>query len=79
MTKYLHKSAGQRMPKGVRRIRRSRDWHATSPAIVSSWGSDWRWQSVEGLEVEYVERQLAVAGVLKVFRYEQRVEASPDD
>jgi hypothetical protein len=79
VTKYLHKSAGQVMPKGARRIRRSRDWHREIPPIVSRWGDDWSWQSVEGLEPEYVERQLAVAGVLQVFRYEGRVEPSAAD
>jgi hypothetical protein len=79
VTKYLHKSAGQEMPKGVRRIRRSRAWYSETPAIVANWGPDWQWQVVEGLETEYVERQLAAAGVLQVFRYEQRVEVAADD
>lgn len=79
VTKYLHKSAGQTMPKGARRIRRSRDWYSEPPAIVSRWGDDWQWQSVEGLEPEYIDRQLAAAGVLTVFRYEGRVEPSTDD
>lgn len=79
VTKYLHKSAGQQMPKGARRIRRSRDWLREPPGIVSSWGPDWSWQSVEGLEVEYVRRQLAAAGVLEVFDFVQRVEVSPED
>jgi hypothetical protein len=79
VTKYLHKSAGQTMPKGARRIRRSRDWYQEIPPIVSRWGDDWSWQSVEGLEPAYVDRQLAAAGVLQVFRYEGRVEPSADD
>jgi hypothetical protein len=79
VTKYLHKSAGQEMPKGARRIRRSRDWYDAPPVITSNWGPDWRWESVEGLELEYVERQLGAAGILTVFRYEQRVESSADD
>lgn len=79
VTKYLHKGAGQQMPKGTRRIRRSRNWYTEPPAIVSSWGPGWRWQSVEGLELEYVERQLAAAGVLQVFRYDQRVEVAAHD
>lgn len=78
VTKYLHKSAGQQMPKGARRIRRSRDWYSEPPAIVSRWGPDWVWRSVEGLDAEFVERDLASAGILQVFRYEQRVEASDD-
>lgn len=79
VTKYLHKSAGQEMPRGARRIRRSRDWLREPPAIVSRWGPGWEWQSVEGLEPEYVERQLAAAGVLTVFRYEQQAEVSHED
>ena len=79
VTKYLHKSAGQQMPKGARRIRRSRDWLQEPPGIVSSWGPDWSWQSVEGLEPEYVHRQLVAAGVLQVFDFVQRVEALPED
>ena len=31
VTKYLHKSAGQQLQKGARRIRRSRDWYVASP------------------------------------------------
>ncbi len=79
VTKYLHKSAGQVMPKGARRIRRSRDWYHEPPAIVCKWGPDWRWESVEHLDEVLVERQLAAAGVLRVFRYEQRVEPSASD
>jgi hypothetical protein len=79
VTKYLHKSAGQVMPKGARRIRRSRDWYVEPPTIVSRWGDDWSWQSVEGLEPEYVKRQLAGAGVLQVFEYEVRAEMAGDD
>jgi hypothetical protein len=79
VTKYLHKSAGQVMPKGARRIRRSRDWYKEPPEIVSRWGDEWQWQSVEGLDPEYVDRQLAAAGVLQVFRYEGRVEPSSTD
>ncbi len=79
VTKYLHKSAGQVMPKGARRIRRSRDWFEEPPAIVSRWGDEWQWQSVEGLEPEYVRRQLAASGVLQVFEYETRAPLAADD
>ncbi len=79
VTKYLHKSAGQVMPKGARRIRRSRDWCEEPKPIASRWGDDWSWRSVEGLEPEYVKRQLAGAGVLQVFEYEVRAEMAGDD
>ncbi len=79
VTKYLHKSAGQVMPKGARRIRRSRNWYQEPPAIAARWGQDWSWQSVDGLEPEYLDRQLAAAGVLQVFRYDGRVEPSAAD
>ena len=74
VTKYLHKSAGQQLPKGARRVRRSRDWF-TPPARPScSWGPDWRWQSVEGLDLDQVERDLVGKGY-EVLNYLQR----PDD
>jgi len=79
VTKYLHKSAGQEMPKGARRIRRSRSWHTEPPPIVSRWGEGWKWQSVEGWDDAYIDRQLAAAGILQVFRFEQRIEASDRD
>jgi hypothetical protein len=74
VTKYLHKSAGQELAKGARRIRRSRDWFVAPERPSCSWGPDWRWQSVEGLDFDQVERELIVAGY-EVLSYVQR----PDD
>ncbi len=71
VTKYLHKSAGQRLPKGVRRIRRSRDWHMPEPRAACTWGPDWAWQSVEGLDLAQVEHELRDKGY-EVFSYAQR-------
>ncbi len=71
VTKYLHKSAGQALPKGARRIRRSRDWHTAPPRPSCSWGPGWRWQTVEGLDAEYVERELVGKGY-EVLNYAQR-------
>jgi hypothetical protein len=79
VTKYLHKSAGQEMPKGVRRIRRSRGWLIETPAIRGSWGPDWRWQSTEGQDGDYVEAKLRAQGILEVFRYDQRVDVAASD
>jgi len=79
VTKYLHKSAGQEMPKGVRRIRRSRSWLTEPPTIKGAWGEGWRWQSVEGWDGDYVEAKLRAEGVLEVFRYDQRVDVASDD
>lgn len=79
VTKYLHKSAGQQMPRGARRIRRSRDWLQEPPAIVSSWGPDWVWSSVEGQDPEFVRRKLLAGGVVQVFDFTQRVEVSHED
>lgn len=79
VTKYLHKSAGQEMPKGARRIRRSRDWFAAPAAIACSWGPGWEWQSVEHLDEDLVVCQLGAAGYTRVFVYEQRVELAGDD
>lgn len=74
VTKYLHKSARQVLAKGARRIRRSRDWYTAPPRPTCSWGSDWQWQSVEGLNAEFVERDLVSKGY-EVLNYVQR----PDD
>jgi hypothetical protein len=75
VTKYLHKSAGQQLPKGARRVRRSRDWFKPeAKPILCKWGPDWAWQSVEGLALDQVERDLARAGYA-VLSYVQR----PDD
>ena len=79
VTKYLHKSAGQQMPKGARRIRRSRDWYQEPPLIKGNWGPDWKWQSIEGLDVDAVEAELRSQGVLQVFRYDRRVDVAADD
>jgi hypothetical protein len=79
VTKYLHKSVGQAMPKGARRIRRSRDWFTESPAIRGTWGEGWRWQSIEGLDHDVVEAEMRAQGVLAVFRYDQRVDVAPGD
>jgi hypothetical protein len=79
VTKYLHKSAGQEMPKGVRRIRRSRDWFAEPPTIRGGWGEGWRWQPIEGLDHDAVEAQMRAQGVLAVFRYDQRVDVAASD
>jgi hypothetical protein len=79
VTKYLHKSAGQHMPKGVRRIRRSRDWFTESPMVKGTWGEGWRWQVIEGLDSDRVETEMRAQGVLQVFRYDQRVDVAPGD
>ncbi len=79
VTKYLHKSAGQEMPKGVRRIRRSRDWFTESPTVKGSWGPGWQWQPIEGLDHDVVEAEMRAQGVLVVFRYDQRVDVGPGD
>jgi hypothetical protein len=71
VTKYLHKSAGQVLEKGARRIRRSRDWYAAPARPTCSWGPDWRWQSVEGLDFGQVERDLVGKGY-EVLSYVQR-------
>jgi hypothetical protein len=74
VTKYLHKSAGQVLAKGARRIRRSRDWYEAPARPTCNWGPGWQWQSVEGLDVEFVERDLVSKGY-EVLSYVQR----PDD
>jgi hypothetical protein len=79
VTKYLHKSAGQPMPRGARRIRRSRDWLVEVPAIKGSWGPDWVWQPTDGQDGDYVEAKLRAQGVLEVFRYDQRVDVALGD
>ncbi len=79
VTKYLHKSAGQEMPKGVRRIRRSRDWFTEPPTIKGTWGDGWQWQPIEGLDHDVVEAEMRAQGVLEVFRYDQRVDVASDD
>ncbi len=79
VTKYLHKSAGQEMPKGVRRIRRSRDWFTEPPTIKGTWGAGWRWQPIEGLDHDAVEVEMRAQGVLEVFRYDQRVDVAGMD
>jgi hypothetical protein len=74
VTKYLHKSAGQELAKGARRIRRSRDWY-TEPARPScTWGPDWKWQELAGFDVDYLQHDLASKGY-EVLNYVQR----PDD
>jgi hypothetical protein len=79
VTKYLHKSAGQEMPKGVRRIRRSRDWFTEPPTIRGTWGEGWQWQSIEGLDHDAVEAEMRAQGVLEVFCYDQRVDVAAND
>lgn len=74
VTKYLHKAAGQILPKGARRIRRSRDWYSPPPKPRCSWGPDWQWQSIEHLDGERVRAELVAAGY-EVLSYSQR----PDD
>jgi hypothetical protein len=71
VTKYLHKAAGQQLAKGARRVRRSRDWHIAPPRPTCSWGPEWSWQSVEGLDTEFVERDLVSKGY-EVLNYVQR-------
>lgn len=71
VTKYLHKSAGQQLPKGARRIRRSQGWYVAPPRPTCSWGPDWSWQSVEGLGLDQVERELVSKGY-EVLSYVQR-------
>ncbi len=72
VTKYLHKAAGQELAKGARRIRCSRDWYAAPSRPTCSWGPEWRWQSVEGLDTELVERELIGKGY-EVLNYVQRL------
>lgn len=71
VTKYLHKSAGQALPKGARRIRRSQDWYTPPPRPSCSWGPGWEWQSIEHLDADQVERELVGKGY-EVLRYVQR-------
>lgn len=71
VTKYLHKSAGQHLPKGARRIRRSQGWYVAPPRPTCSWGPEWSWQSVEGLGLDQVERELVSKGY-EVLNYVQR-------
>jgi hypothetical protein len=73
VTKYLHKSAGQQLPKGTRRVRRSRDWYSAPVRPACSWGPDWVWQSVEGFDAEYIEHKLLSAGY-QVLSYLQRAD-----
>jgi hypothetical protein len=75
VTKYLHKAAGQQLAKGANRVRRSRDWHIAPSRSTCSWGSDWRWQSIEGLGFDQVERELVEKGY-EVLSYVQRPQAS---
>ncbi len=77
VTKYLHKSAGQEFPDGARRIRRSRDWFGSSASIKCEWGPGWSWRSGEGLDREYLGRQLRGAGYT-VVELEQRPERDGD-
>lgn len=71
VVKYLHKSAGQEFPKGVRRIRRSRDWWNPPKQIVCKWGPDWQWQSIEHLDPDREEVNLRELGY-QVVRFDQR-------
>jgi hypothetical protein len=71
VTKYLHKSVGQELAKGTRRIRRSWDWHVAPSRPSCSWGPEWRWQSVEGLDLDQVERDLVRKGY-QLLSYVQR-------
>jgi hypothetical protein len=73
VTKYLHKSAGQQLPKGARRIRRSQGWYTSLSRPTCSWGPEWAWQSVEGLAFEQVERELVGKGY-EVLSYLQRTD-----
>jgi hypothetical protein len=73
VTKYLHKSAGQELMKGTRRIRRSRDWYSVPSRPSCNWGSDWQWQSIEGLDLDRVERELVMKGY-EVLSYIQRLD-----
>ncbi len=73
VTKYLHKSAGQQLPKGARRIRRSQGWYIAPPRPMCSWGPEWAWQSVEGLALEQVEQELVGKGY-EVLSYLQRID-----
>ncbi len=74
VTKYLHKSAGQVLAKGARRIRRSRDWYAAPARPSCSWGPGWKWQELAGFDLDYLEHDLASKGY-EVLNYVQR----PDD
>lgn len=73
VTKYLHKSAGQHLAKGARRVRRSRDWYTPPPKPTCTWGPGWAWQSVEGLDLADVERELLGKGY-EVLSYVQRAD-----
>lgn len=71
VTKYLHKSAGQELAKGARRIRRSRDWYTEPPRPACSWGPDWKWQELAGFDPDYLRDDLVSKGY-EVLNYVQR-------
>ncbi len=77
VTKYLTKSAGQVMPKGVRRVRMSQDWYEKPKQPSCVWGEGWQWQAWDVVDPDFVERRLLGDGVLNVHRLD--VEVSIDD
>lgn len=79
VTKYLHKSAGQEMPKGARRIRRSRDWWLEAKRKPCDWGEGWQWELVEQFVAEDLDALKLQFGIQRLFHYEQRIEATSDD
>ena len=77
VTKYLTKSAGQVMPKGVRRVRMSQDWYEKPKQPLCVWGEGWQWQAWDAVDPDFVEHRLLGDGVLNVHRLD--VEVSSDD
>ncbi len=75
VTKYLHKGAGQQFPKGVRRVRRSRDWWRPPLTIACKWGAGWEWHSREHCDPDDQERHLTSLGY-QVTRFDQRIEGA---
>ena len=69
ITKYITKASAQRFPKGVRRVRRSRDW-APRP-VAGKWGEGWKWRLCERTNAARVAGELVGAGYL-LAEYEQR-------
>ncbi len=68
VTKYLTKSAGQHMPKQVRRVRMSQDWYEKPKQPKCVWGDGWQWEVWDDVDPDWVERKLRYDGVLNVVR-----------
>ncbi len=73
VTKYLTKSAGQLMPKGVRRVRMSQDWYERPKQPSCVWGEGWKWEIWDAVDPDFVERRLRGDGVLSVHRLDVEV------